>query len=395
MLIAQKLCGFDKGASDKMRKTLVKKSLDMNDKKAKERADLREKFIGGAVSLSGMAEDKATKLYETIEAFSAYGFNKSHAVAYAVDSYYSAWLHTYYEKEWLATCLQTWNGSPKFAKIIAEIKSLGYKILQPDINASSDVWVYSEERQGFVPPLTAIKGVGGSAVTEIMENRPYNTLDDILFTEDGKWKPSKLNKTAFDSLCKVEAFGSITEISQGEVQNHRQLHDIIVGNYDQLKKGRYGMTKTAVKKLLKTQGTVPEFIPEKIREVLDNSDWLRSTKIAFGVELMSSADEDLVFPPPMMRKIESVGVPSVTTLSGKDKGVVWFCIQEIQEKTTKNNKTFYRMRVCNNNSESCWLRVWTKFKEVPELYTLWIAEVASSEAWGLSTSSYKMKQLRL
>ena len=204
-----------------------------------------------------------------------------------------------------------------------------------------------------------------------------------------------MNKTCFDSLCKVEAFGSLREMSEKEILNHRQLHEVIVGNYDLLKKGRYGMTKTAVKKLLKTQGTVPEFIPEKIREVLDNSDWLRSTKIAFGVELMSSADEDLVFPPPMMRKIESVGVPSVTTLSGKDKGVVWFCIQEIQEKTTKNNKTFYRMRVCNNNSESCWLRVWTKFKEVPELYTLWIAEVASSEAWGLSTSSYKMKQLRL
>ena len=60
-------------------------------------------------------------------------FNKSHAVAYAVDSYYSAWLHTYYEKEWLATCLQTWNGSNKFGKLISEIKSLGYKILQPDI----------------------------------------------------------------------------------------------------------------------------------------------------------------------------------------------------------------------------------------------------------------------
>ena len=176
MLIAQKLCGFDKGASDKMRKTLVKKSLDQNYKKVKEREDLRKNFIEGAVNLSGMDLKKATDLYETIEAFSGYGFNKSHAIAYAVDSYYSAWFHSHYEKEWLATCLQTWNGSPKFGKIIAEIKSLGYKILQLDINVSSDVWVFSDERGGFVPPLTAIKGVGSAAVQEILSARPFNNI---------------------------------------------------------------------------------------------------------------------------------------------------------------------------------------------------------------------------
>ena len=395
MLIAQNLCGFDKGASDKMRKTLVKKSLDMNEKKAKERADLRKKFITGAVDLSGMEEDKATKLYETIEAFSAYGFNKSHAVAYAVDSYYSAWLHTYYEREWLATCLQTWNGSPKFAKIIAEIKSLGYKILQPDINASSDVWVYSDEREGFVPPLTAIKGVGDSAVAEIMQNRPYDSLDDILFTADGKWKSSKLNKTAFDSLCKVEAFGSVSEMSNGEIQNHRQLHDIIVGNYDQLKKGRYGMTKTAHKKLLKTQGSVEEFVPKLIIDNYGSSDWSRTLKIGFSVDLMSGADESLVFPPEIMDKIKKSELKPITALSGKVKDVVWFCIQEINEKKTKNGKVFYRMRVCDNNSESCWLRVWTKFKEVPDPYTIWLAEVASTESWGCSTSSYKMRKINV
>jgi len=393
MLIAQKLCGFDKGASDKMRKTLVKKSLDMNAKKAQERTDLRKKFITGAVELSDMDENKAVKLYETIEAFSAYGFNKSHAVAYAVDSYYSAWLHTYYEKEWLATCLQTWNGSNKFGKLISEIKTLGYKILKPDINYSSDVWVYSEEREGFVPPLTAIKGVGSSAVEEIMRNRPFANFDQMLFTEDGKWKPSKMNKTCFDSLCKVEAFGSLDEVSGGAVRNHHQIYEIIVGNYDLLKKGRHGMTKTAAKKLMKSQGFVPNFIEEKIIENYDLEDWPRAVKIGNSVDLMAGADEELVFPPRIMKKIEKAQVPAITALSGKDKGIVWFCIQEIQEKKTKNGKVFYRMRVCDNNSESVWLRVWTKFKKTPEPYTMWLSEVASTENWGCSTSSYKMKQL--
>ena len=395
MLIAQKLCGFDKGASDKMRKTLVKKSLDMNEKKARERIELRETFVRGATDLSGMDENKAIKLYETIEAFSAYGFNKSHAVAYAVDSYYSAWLHTHYEKEWLATCLQTWNGSPKFGKIMAEIKSLGYKILPPDINTSSDVWVYSEKRKGFVPPLTAIKGVGKSAVQEIMSRRPFTCIDQMLFNEEGQWRPSKMNKTCFDSLCKVEAFGALKEMSSGDIKNHRQLHEVIVGNYDLLKKGRFGMSKTAAKKMMKETGRVPEFIPEKIRETFDEPDWSRSTKIAFSVDLMAGADEEIVFPPALMKKIEKSQVKPITKMEGNKKDVSWFCIQSIEERTTKNGKIFYRLKVCDSSSESVWLRVWGRFNQLPDLYTIWLAEVASSEAWGCSTSAYKMKQINV
>ena len=70
----------------------------------------------------------------------------------------------------------------------------------------------------------------------------------MLFNENGRWKPSKMNKTCFDSLCKVEGFGSLKEMEDGTIDNHRQLHDIIVGNYDLLKKGKFGMTKTAAKK---------------------------------------------------------------------------------------------------------------------------------------------------
>ena len=393
MLLAQKLANFDKGASDKMRKTLVKKSLDSNAAKVQERIDLREKFVNGAVEVSGMDRGKAEKLYETIEFFSGYGFNKSHAVSYAIDSYYSAWLHTYYEKEWLATCLQTQNGSNKFGKVISEIKSLGYTILPPDINASSDVWVYSDERGGFVPPLTAIKGVGDAAVSEIMERRPFTSLDEMMFTEDGKWRPSKMNKTCFNSLCLVEAFGSLDEFKNGKVLNHRQLHSVIIDNYDLLKKGRHGMTKTAVKKLLKEQDEIPDFIDVKLAETEGTPDWNRAEKIGNCVELMASADETLVFPPRIMAKIEKANVRSVTSLSGKEKDIVWFCIQSLEERTTKNGKVFYRMKVMDDNSESCWVRVWGKFNEVPDLYTMWLAEVASTESWGCSTSSYKMKKL--
>jgi hypothetical protein len=193
----------------------------------------------------------------------------------------------------------------------------------------------------------------------------------------------------------VEAFNSLKELRDGDIDNHRQLHEIIVGNYDLLKKGRYGMTKTAFKRLEKAGEFVPAFIPEKTRESHDIQDWNRSDKIGFSIDLMSGVDEDLAFPPGLMKKIRNSKVPSIASLSGNQKKIAWFCIQEIEERQTKNGKVFYRMKVCDNNLETSWLRVWTKFQSLPSLYTIWIAEVASTESWGCSTSSYKMKQINI
>ena len=113
MLLAQKLGGFTPAESDKLRKTLVKKSLDTMGKKGGEREEARVKFITGAKEINGVPEHVSQELWERIEFFSVYGFNKSHAVAYAIGSYYAGWLHTYYETDWLATILQSENGNPK------------------------------------------------------------------------------------------------------------------------------------------------------------------------------------------------------------------------------------------------------------------------------------------
>lgn len=389
MLLAQKLAGFDKGASDKMRKTLVKKSLDSNAAKVQERLDLRKKFVNGAVSLSKMDEGKAEKLYETIEYFSGYGFNKSHAVSYAIDSYYSAWLHTYHEKEWLATCLGAVDWNPKkLSKVMSEIKQLGYKILDTDVNTSDTVWSFSKERGGFVPPLSSMKGVGSAAVDEILANRPYTSLSNLLFDESGKWRHSKMNKRCFDSLCKVESFGTLDEMVTGQIENHNQLHKIIIDNYDALRKGKYGMS---FKKAEKTGA--PEMLPILIEQTAGTPDWTRREKIELSVNLTSGASRDLVFPDKVLTKIKSAQVPPISSLSGTQKGVVWFCIQEAIQKTTKNGKSFWRLKTIDDDHNITWVRVWGNLKQEPEPYTMWLAEVASSESWGCSTTGWKMKKL--
>ena len=397
MTLAVELAGFSPGESDQLRKTLVKKSLDTMGKKGDEREEARDRFIKGAKELHGISEDVTSKLWSTIEAFSVYGFNKSHAVAYAIDSYYAAWLHTHYETDWLATVLQSENGNPDgLKKAIGEIKSFGYKFQAADINYSGDVWKYSEDLQAFVPPLSSIKGVGDTAMDEIMHNRPYKSLDDLLYDADGEWRHSKVNKTALRALCMIEALGSLKELRDRKIENHRQLLAILSDdkNYETLRKGQWGMTKTQFKKASKG-GSTPETITSKLIEQYQGlPDWSRTEKIMNSVEMTSSANDELVFPASFLKRVQDKDVQSVFTIPGGAKGIGWFCAAEIQQKATKKGKAFLRIRAIDNDNNSGWLRVWGKFDQIPDPYTLWIGEVDNDANWGMASTSWKLKQIR-
>jgi len=396
MTLAVELAGFTPGESDKLRKTLVKKSLDTIGKKGGEREAARKKFVEGAYELHGIDRKITEDLWTTIEAFSVYGFNKSHAVSYAIDSYYAAWLHTHYETDWLATILQSENNNPKgLSKAISEIKALGYKFATADVNYSGDEWVYSSEIGAFVPPLSSVKGVGGAAMEEIMLLRPYKSVDDMLFDSEGRWKHSKMNKTCITSLCKVEAFQSLQDLKDGTIENHHQLLAIITDakNYDTLKKGRYGLTKTQVKKMEKN-GEIPQpLLPQLISDYQMLQDWTRIEKVKNYVDLTQSVNNSLVFPDEMMERVHEKDIPSVFSVPAGEKGIGWFCAMEIIHKKTKNGKDFMRMKILDMDNNAAWLRVWGKFPHPPEPYTLWVANVHNDSNWGMSTSAYKMKQV--
>ena len=393
MLLAQKLAGFDPGESDKLRKTLVKKSLDTLASKGSEKAKAREKFIKGSKALNNVPESVSSKLWAEIEFFSVYGFNKSHAVAYAIGSYYAAWLHTHHETEWLAAILQSENGNPKgMSKAISEIKSFGYEIAAIDINHSGLEWEYIDDLKAFVPPLTSLKGVGDKAVEEVFANRPYRDLDSLFFDNEGTWKHSKLNKTAFSSLTKMEAFKSLDEFKNGELDNHKQLHDLILDNYALLKKGRWGMTKTAVKRLLK-KGEEPEpIVPELMNKFRVVSDWDRSLKIRNYFDLSNDANDDLLFPPKLLKKLKQKQICSVFDIPSGERGIGWFTVTEVIRKTTKNGKAFMRWKCVDSDNRSGWLRVWGCVDDDPSV-TTWLADVKNDAGWGMSSSLAKLKKI--
>ncbi len=393
MLLAQELSGFDPGEADKLRKTLVKKSLDTLHSKGSEKAIAREKFIKGALELNDVPESVSSKLWADIENFAVYGFNKSHAIAYAIGSYYAAWLHTHHETEWLAAILQSENGNPKgMSKAISEIKSFGYDIAAIDINHSGLEWEYSEVLKSFVPPLTSLKGVGDKAVEEVFENRPYNSLDNLFYNEEGEWKHSKLNKTAFSSLTKMEAFKSLTEFQSNILDNHKQMHDLVIDNYNILKKGRFGMTKTAVKRASKKGEEIVPITDDLINKYRFASDWSRSEKIKNYFDLSNDASADLLFPPDLMKRLEDKNIQSIFDIESGKRGIGWFTVIEVIHKTTKNGKAFMRWKCVDANNKSGWLRVWGNIEDNIE-YSTWLTDVKNDAGWGMSTTCGKLKKI--
>jgi len=387
MMLAQKLAGFSPGESDKMRKTLVKKDLTSLGKKSEEKEALEKKFVDGCVNVSGMDRDKAKELFDKIAFFSLYGFNKSHAIAYAIDSYYGAWLMTYYETDWLATCLQSENTNVEsLAWMMSEIKQLGYKVSPPDINYSTNEWSWSDRLNAFVPPLSSLKGVGESAVEEVMQNRPYRSIDDLLFNQDGAWRHSKFNKKALAALISMEALSSLDEFANGVLHNHKQLWNIVMDNIDILKKGRFGTTS---KRALKDN---PQpVLPKLIEQAQGMEDWDRYEKLAIQTETSGTAPFHLIFPPEVLEKIKRHDIPAISELSPGTKNVAWFCVVSYDKKTTKNGKTFMRVKTLDTTLNTINLRIWGDLDMQP--YSIWLGIVDSSVDWGYSTNAGKIREI--
>ena len=186
------------------------------------------------------------------------------------------------------TIRESENNNPNaLSKAIAEIKEMGYRVALPDVNESGTYWQWSERKKAFIPPLTSIKGVGKTAVVEIMQNRPYESVASMLFDDDGKWRHSKLNKTGFASLCQVEAFNGLQEMWDGTIDNHKQLYNIIIDNYSNLKKSKWGMTVRKAKK-----ENAPEILPILIEETRGEEDWGRIDKLTMYQDLCSATRYD-------------------------------------------------------------------------------------------------------
>lgn len=324
--------------------------------------------------------------------------SNSHSVSYAIDSYYAAWLYTYHPKEWLATVLQSETGHPdKLADTISQIKQLGWNFSEADVNLSGAAWTFSDEVNAFIPPLLSLKKIGETAVEEIVATRPFKDLRTLLWDREGNWYHSKMNKGAFEALCLVEAFASLEEMRTGKIRNHRQLHEILIGNYDKLKKGPKGMSASAVKKLEKKGEVVPDILDVLINETSDVADWSREEKIKLQEEVMSSVDNKLLFPGDILKRLLSnTRIMPLTQIPSGVKSLAWFLVRDVEVKHTKKGKGYLSVKAQDHENKQVRLKVWgASDPTVMEPFTVWLCEAEGDERWGPSTSLFKCRKFDL
>ncbi len=199
MAIANKVAGFSLGQADILRRAMGKK-------KPEEMEKLRVKFVDGAKQ-NHIQEKKAEKLYEHIQKFAGYGFNKSHAAAYAVVCYHTGFLKAHYPTEFMAALMTTDMGNTdKIVGYFTECRDLGIKVLGPDVNASQKNFAVTDAAIRF--GLAAIKNVGEGAVDSVLairaESGPFKSFFDFCRRVD----LHKVNKRMLEGLIKTGAFDS-------------------------------------------------------------------------------------------------------------------------------------------------------------------------------------------
>lgn len=196
MQIASKLAKFTLGEGDVLRRAMGKKDAD-------QMATQREKFRLGAAE-NQIDEKTSMEIFDKIEKFASYGFNKSHAAAYGYLSYVTAFFKANYPKEWMAA-LMTCDSDDltKVAKFIRESKAMGIAILPPDINEATDT--FQATLSGVRFAMTGIKGVGSGVVEAILHERgkkgPFKSLYEFFSRVDTKKVGKKVVESLVDAGC--------------------------------------------------------------------------------------------------------------------------------------------------------------------------------------------------
>ena len=208
MLIAQKLAGFSLAKADLLRRAMGKKIKS-------EMAAQREEFISGTKK-NMIDSDKASELFDEIAKFAGYGFNKSHAAAYAMIAYQTAFLKSNYPLEFLCALMNCdINNFEKLSVYCNEVKKLGFEIIRPDINISETNFTVNYDSLNYPKSikfgLAAIKNVGGASIEELVNERKKNgsfkNLTDLL----KRVSNNILNRKILEALIFSNALKSVKD----------------------------------------------------------------------------------------------------------------------------------------------------------------------------------------
>lgn len=351
-LIAHKLgkdLSLDEG--NLLRKVLTKKGTG----KGHEVKDgIYSKFILGCEE-KGIHKEDAEKMWQTFEFFSGYGFNKSHAVCYSILSYQCAWLLTYHSSEWIASYLDDEKDDGK-SKAISVVKSMGYKVEPPDVNKSGDCWEHSKDGQTFYQPLSSIKGLGEKAIEQIINNRPFKTIDELLFNENIVY--SKLNKKGLDALARC---GALDNLMDNRFAGRKHFWMSFCGDRPKTKKK----------------------FESYIEQYKEAGEFTRDEIIGNCVELLGFFPVTMVMSQQLYKRLEDSNVPAISKYDA-DLQVCWFVPISSETKKSKNDKDYYVVDVVDDTGKTTEVKVWSidKTKDVIYLNRPYVAKLNYDENFG-------------
>ena len=209
MQTAQIVAGYSLGGADLLRRAMGKKD---KEKMAKE----REKFVKGAGEINNIDSGKANEIFNVMEKFAEYGFNRSHSAAYSVVAYQTAYLKANYTAEYMASVLtHNMSNIDKISYFMDECRWQNVPVLGPDVNESN--LYFDVNKQGKIRfGMAAIKGTGESAVEAIVSEREANGPFDSVYNFAERVSLRAVNKKTFESLAQSGAFDSFNDIHRAQ-----------------------------------------------------------------------------------------------------------------------------------------------------------------------------------
>lgn len=217
MQVCQDLAGFTMTDADHVRKAMGKKDKE-------KMAEWRVKFVEGAVK-SGMTETSAGMLWDKIEGFAGYAFNRSHSVEYSVISYWTMWVKVRYPAEFFAAAMTVVDKEEKLAPLVMDARRLGIQVVPPDINKSSDR-IEIEGEKVLYAPFQAVKGISTNVAAYVMQVRrsygePFTSKANFEAAVSEYKLASKVNKSHREKLERVGAFAAIEPGSKPAMHTDR------------------------------------------------------------------------------------------------------------------------------------------------------------------------------
>ncbi len=346
MLLSRLLGNFTRGESDTLRKAMGKKIKSKLD-------ELKPKFIAGGKS-NGHDEKVLEKIWADWEKFASYAFNKSHATCYSWVSYQTAYIKAHYPSEYMATVLsRNLNDIKEVTAYMNECKSMGIKVLGPDVNESKVK--FSTNKQGDVRfGLAAIKGVGEAAseaiIKERMEHGPYKDIFDFM----ERTNYGVVNRKCLESIAYAGGFDSLIDFNRSrffadDVQPNSCYLDTLMrygqrveSEKNNAQQSLFGMDMSSGFELQKPR--VPE------AEDWNNMEVLNKEKEVIGLYLSGHPLDRYDFLIKQMCKAELGDLDDLTLFNGKEIAVAGVVVSTTP-LTTKDGRRYTRFVLEDYNSQ--------------------------------------------